>query len=413
MKNKVSEMIGGGRTFYVPISSGKGAKETVVARGGLLGSSIGVITQKSDWQGMVLMPRWKTLEKLITTTRDILKIKWTPDKIGWQKFSSIYYAIRETYHILVEKYGVGLESGEKALMLESIEAAQNLNLAVIGLRKENEKIYQEKLSQLVDQIVERVGETHYNLFIQEGLDYLKNLWTMRDSSGKVSETVKMVQSQTGKRRFTGRLNEILHIQPVIEERRAVLISLRDLIEYRLLKTRHFLDLIKEKFNLERFILEQTQRQRIVTHLNQIGTEIGQIDVQPYVFTCQMIEKELKQAANYIQKQEVNEAIILINRSLESLKLKVIQKEIEELIENMTVLLSKKQVGEPYKLKGEVTDIIRKLGQISEEGFALKTKEKVIRELNLGREYLEGKILSSIDLAKNSLKQASDYMQAMP
>jgi len=409
----ISKMIGGGREVYVPISLGRKGKKTVAARGGLLGSGIGVITEEGYFKGMILMPRWGSLKRFVTTTRDIPKIEWTPDKIVWEKVLSIYYAIRKTFHILVEKYGVDLVAGEKKLILELIEAAQNLNLSVIGLRKENEKIYQDKINQLIEQILGRIGKTHYNLFIKEGLHYLMRLRTMKDKSGKVSETVKMVEPLTAKRRFEGRFQEILRIQPVIEERRWVLVTIRDLIEYRLLTARHFLELIKERFNLERFIAEEVEKQRIRTRLVQLATEIGQIDIQPYLFTCRMIENELKQAAANIKEQRVDQAVVLINRSLESLKLKVIQREIEDLIERMTILLFKKQLGDVYRFKGELIDISRKVGQISESGFVLQTKEKVMRELELSYGYLKVYTLGNIDLARNSLKNASDHLMELP
>lgn len=409
----ISKMIGGGRIENVRISLGRKGKIYVKARTGLYGTGIGVIIEKGDWQGMILVPRWESIRKLVKTTREVPKIKWTPSEIHRQKFPSIYYAIRETYHILVENYGVDLKVGEKALMLSAIEAAQNLNLAVIGLRKGNEEIYRVQLNKLVNQIERKIGHTFYNLFKQEGINYLEKLRTTRDSLGKVSETVKMVGALAAKKRFTGRLEEIMCIQPVIEERRKALLALRDLIEYRLAKTKHFLWTIRERLNLKTFISDKTEKERIVTHLLQLANEISQIDIQPYLFTCQMIGKELREAVRNIQNQEIDEALILLNRSLESLKLKDVQKKIEELIEKITVFLFRKKITEPDKLiLEEVREIIRNLGRISEEEFEIKTKEMTIRELELALSYLKTYSLDGFDLAREDLKNASDYLMAL-
>lgn len=413
MVSTISNMLGGGNIVRLKVSIGRGKKEVVEARVGLFGTAIGVIIRSKGGRlnGMIILPHWKDVASLVSSTEDIKKIKWTPDLLRYDKFASIYDAYRWAIHVVEETYGINLERGEKHLMMEAIRIVTNLNLILLGLRQGNAKAYQERLNRIIDELEASVGENVYNLFKDEALALLGELRSVRDTKGRLNLAAKRALSIAAKSRFVSRANEILKIEPVIAERQRVLWILIQKIEYQLDRTFHYLNMLVSNF--DSVMKNGIMRKRAAEYLSMLAAEMEKIDIQPFLFTAMMITKEIGESIKFITIGDYESARKPLTRSLESLILKQIQKEIEELILQLTYLIidrnKSRRVG---NLIPRLASIYNRLNRISEEGFIILTKKDVQKCLQLAIKLLRSKRMASLELTRNHLKKASDCMMRL-
>lgn len=403
----ISKMIGGGEEQKISIVYKK-KQMSVSARMGLYGTWLGVVLD-GPCTGYIIVPRWQDVSKLVSSSRDIPRIKWTRDKITYPVVPSLYYALRQAFHILYH-YGSSLQEGERYLVLESLKAARELNYAALGLRKGNVEKYERAFRAIVDKIEAQIGTRFYNPYRLEAFQYFQKLRNPRDKLGRPSETVKMVQAKAAERRLQMRIEDIGYIIPVTREWKKALEIIKDMIELRLQEAKAFLTDLLNEDRYKKSTQDVVCRARIVSRLLTLAQEMHRIDIQPYTFTCLMCVKELPKARDLLLDGKVEDARLILDISLRSLQLKDIQRQIEDYLMQVVKLPCGFELdSDPFMIASSVDELCIKLNKISEAGFKIKTKDKVISWLGSACAFLR---VVGYGEAAQCLRNASDTMQVM-
>ncbi|MFA5070692.1 MAG: hypothetical protein WC528_05435 [Patescibacteria group bacterium] len=262
--------------------------------------------------------------------------KWSGETRKFQLLSSIYLFHRQVVDILN-----GYDQpyyGEKSVMRQAIEAAKELNLAVIGLNKGNLAGYEKALTERVDEIFRIVGRVRDETK-ENGLRVIEPIPLVHDSLGRINPGALRARSVAAGNRFGERLVTIEKIEEILMPRLLASKAVFDFAEYLLASSCHFLKAIVDFSEGRQYQVEERVRQRMVARLHSIIVDLEVINFQPFLANAELGTKELQKGADLILANRIEEAIVEISRAYNSLSLKKIQGEVEDLILEVTYVIN--------------------------------------------------------------------------
>ncbi len=350
---------------------------------------------------------------ILLITKDVFKGQFAVQK--WHKsqgrmekrfqlISSIYLVHRQAINIL-NQYNIPFY-GEKVAMRAAIEVARDLNLAIIDLNKGNAHNLQRKLNEKVEEIFRIVGRVR-NSKKQAGLKIIEPIIQGADCQGRVNPGAFRARTVGGINRFQERESDILKIEGFIIKRLASSKALFDYTEYLLASSIHFLNAILE-YALEReFRVDHDVQKRMAGRLKMIVVDLETINFQPFTANCELSASELRNAVELIRIGDIREAIFQISISLNSLRLKEVQGEIEDIILEITALIN----GQFFSIEAiesiakRLFSVEGKLCQVDERDFqvsCVKEALEIIKPVYLILPY-ENQLSEVKDVLKNASK----------
>lgn len=289
--------------------------------------------------------------------------KWSGKTKKFQLLRSIYLVHRQVVDILA-----GYDQpyyGEKSVMKRAIEAAKELNLAVIGLRPGNLAEYKKALAERVDEIFRIVGRVRDETK-QGGLRVIEPVPLAHDSLGRINPGVLRARSMAAGYRFGERLANIEKIEEILVPRLLASKAVFDFAEYSLASACHFLKAILDYSEGYQYQVEEKVRSRMAARLHSIISDLEVINFQPFLANVELGVGELKKGATLITSNRIREAMTEISRAYNSLWLKKIQGEVEDLILEITYVIN---TGVSDK-----TSLIRKLREIAGQMILVDEKD---------------------------------------
>ncbi|MDZ7798590.1 MAG: hypothetical protein U5L76_03135 [Patescibacteria group bacterium] len=356
----------------------------------LLNTDVILIT-KGAYNGQLAVPKWHQVKK--------------KKKKLYQLVPSIYLVHRQAVNILAQ-YNLPFY-GEKSKMREAIKIARDLNLMIIGLKKGNLEEYEKKLASKVDEIFNIVGLVR-NQRKRAGLKVIEPVAEITDSRGQVNPGAFRARTIAGVNRFQERKEEILKIETKIVSRLTTSKALFDFTEYVLASSCHFLDAIYDYALNRDYQVENQVRKRMAGRLSAIISDLETIKFQPFLINCQLSIKELQKAKDLIRFGDILEGIRQITFSYNSLKLKKIQGELEDLIMEITYLINSQSFlnQSSFFIKVRLRAIEEALDLIDEGGFKKKSVLKAMDKFpQIYQVINKGKWLE----VKHTLKQVSEII----
>ncbi|MFH1236510.1 MAG: hypothetical protein V1685_06275 [Parcubacteria group bacterium] len=405
------ERIGNGTVRTAQYSLNDGLHRTRV-RGGLYRGDLCVgITR--EHQGRIFIPFWAN--SLVHAARDqgVIDV-FDPELLIHQVFTSVYHALRYTYHLLEEQYGVTFVHGEKARIIRAKQALQKLNLIAIGLRTGNAAQLAETFRQRAGFIIQEIGPTPHNQLKRQAVDYAVNLGTVVDRLGRVNASAKMAISVAAMNRLKGRMIDIRCIEPKILARRQTIETVIEEMEVYLEGIMNFLSVLMHMGNLEELFRSDVSLRSTVS--GQLGFYIQHVqlfDIAPFDQTSRYIVEELGEARRLIGTGSYRQAIGLIERSWNSLKLRKIRTEIERQILQVTFLLFGKPVSIDRTKTREISETLigihDRLLDVDERGFRQRVVEDTASKVLVAQQLVSAGSVDEVKAGKDALKEAADLL----
>ncbi len=371
------DRIGGGKIRWVQISV-DGKIKKVRSRGGLFHGDIRVVVD-GPHAGKILIPFWENILVHTAMKEGHYDVAYHDQKnLVYQIFGDVYSALRYTYHLLEEKYGISFHLGEKGRITSALRLLEDYNDVVVNLHKDNVNSLGAELPRRVGQILEDIGLNPRNEYKREARDLVVTLGSVFDSSGKVNQSVKMAKDIAARNRLLNRRVGILSIEPHIISRRLVLTSVIDEMELYWLGVYDFLGrLFVEKGKYEprkifSLLSKRDIRSIIVNRLSYYSVQLDKYDIIPFANTSRYVGEELTQAKWLIENGRYKEAAEILSRSWNSLKLRQIRTQLEEALTILTCSLFGKEPVVDKKAFDAIIFTCRKqinaLKKVDESGF---------------------------------------------
>ncbi|MBI3572932.1 MAG: hypothetical protein HY092_01900 [Candidatus Kerfeldbacteria bacterium] len=327
-------VLGGGQRKQSLVTVGQ-HRVQISSRMGLFKTDVGVVLAPDEFAGMIVVPHWEEIQKLLAPGQAWRTFVWKPEHRVYQLVRSVYAAYRQTWHIL-QKYGLDVRTGEKSAMTTAAQAARQLNLVVLGLaRGSSVEQVRQATSRIVQQAAGQLGQPR-RLTKLQAVEQLAALNQGGDRQGRFNPSAAMARTQAAYRLLQERLEqEIMVIDPHIESRQKALINMIQLAELRLGAIGHFLQSL---LSGNTFYQWRVQRQRMViaAQCEYYAQDCATIDFHPYRQTCQEIATDLRRVRDLLRQgrdrtaftKEARHALI---NCREALSLKAVQIDVERLI----------------------------------------------------------------------------------
>lgn len=405
------KMMGGGEVMDVKVSLPGRGKDFVPARLGLFDSDLGVLLAGTRLLGSVLVPRWPVLAKILPPGMPRNKFKeW---KKEWREFmvvGSLDRAYRMMLHILF-RYGLTFEEGERAALNQLMTLSRELNTEILGVTKEDIEYYRGRWDQKIREIRLLLGKPRFSLPKLDILSQLHRISEGVDSFKRVNEPAFLARSMAVQTLVKEREEEIVNIQKFIRARRDVIGELLLWSKCYLERAYDFLDkLFKEEVLLS---ADFVTRKRVAHWLVFLSEDLVTIDFSPFVLNFRLCYNEFNNAKNLLLKKDFNHHSLMgvesqLSRSRESLKIKVIQRDLERVILFCTELLYKKRITENEwaQINQALQEIRENLQKVDEFGFKIKVCKQAIENLNVAITDFEMKDPTRLAIAREYLKDAS-------
>ncbi len=413
MKVDPAKRIGGGRTRQIQIMDG-GKLRTVRARGGLFGGDLFVIMEGRH-RHKIAIPNWDNMiARAALQSGRYQSGYYDPSWLTYRVYASVYEALRYTYYVLDQQYGVTFRHGEKGRLQLAREELLELNEIAAGLRTGNAEVlsldFFKKTRAILEQIEERPRDTDK----RAARTMSASLVSVYDSLGRTNATVKMVRALAAANRLKHRQVSIACIEPVIIARRQTLKSLIEEMELFWEGLYEYLDRLFVQKYWERgqsrcmqLLNDDTRRPQLLQHLILFQQEIGRYDLEPFTKTSYHVYEELRTVITHIRATRYGAARKLLERIWQSLKLRHIRAEIETALIPFTCSLFGEQVDPQacdqmiYVAKWAR----RALGQVDESQFEHPVTRHVRGQLSAAIDLLIQKTHPEAMKAKEHIKQA--------
>lgn len=373
-----SSRIGGGNIRWVQISV-NGEVKKVRSRGGLFHGDIRVVVDGSH-RGKILIPFWENVLVHAALKNGQYDVAYHDYKnLIYQVFGNVYSALRYTYHLLEEKYGISFQMGEKGRLTSALRLLEEYNDMVVNLHKDNATSLGAELPRRVGQILEDIGLSPRNDYKRDARDLVITLGSVFDSSGKVNQSVKMAKNIAAQNRLMKRRVNILAIEPHIISRRLTLMAIIDEMELYWLGVYDFLTrLFKDgrKVNTEKARLLLVDRHTCNIIFNRLSYYSGQLDnydINPFANTGRYVGDELQSAKWMIGNYQYIEASQELSKVWNSLKLRHVRTKLEGALTNLTCSLFGKDPVVDKKVFDSIIFICRRqtdaLKKVDETSFS--------------------------------------------
>lgn len=358
--------IGGGIVTRVTIPFGKERRVVeTVSRMRVFRQGIGVVLEPEEYAGMIVVPRWEELEKLIAAGESRRNFRWRSEHLNYEALGSVYHAFRQTWHILA-KYGLDLATGEKAKMEEARRLARELNFTILGLSSDARiKGTRRVTREAVQAFMATIGEPRA-IPKREAREQILAVAKGADSRGRPNPSALMARAKTAERRIEERLEDVMAIDPHIVARQKTLLNMIQVAELRLDAVDHFLDLLLRRDGL-RPLFERRERRVIAGQLECYAQELERIDFAPYRNACRETARDLREARDRIRTAGTMNGVTMLAirrplaRARRAIAVKRLQKEIERLIFLLTrTLVLEKRKAATHKIEEAVARIETRL-----------------------------------------------------
>jgi hypothetical protein len=373
----MNKPFGGGMQRTVRISSELGKVRTVKARLNIFGSRLAVF-EKGKLAGKIGVPHWAnqlahaTLSQAIDRRRGF---RYSHKILLYQVYPDLYSALRRTMHILYGNYGRSFKTrGEKSDLNAALGMLQRVNGYYLSLRTGNLDQYHSRIQSQVEALIHKFGTRFQDERKKEARNLMVLVGDVYDSLDRINPSAKLTQLVAIRNRLEERVADILHIEPRIMAQRQSLLSIIELCELRFKLLENFLDRLEPHLTSEYFSSHggADLQKRVACRLQSLAGDIACIDIRPFLIPGQHIDAEVEKAAKLIINGKFNTARRLIKRSHESLRLRVLRTDMENLITRLTRLLFAPQrrlpVAEIERIKKGFRIIRARLATIDESGF---------------------------------------------
>ena len=343
--------IGGGIVQCITIPLGEQrTKLSLSARMRVFKQGIGVVLNPEEFAGMIVVPRWEELQKLIAAGASPKNFRWRSEHLNYEALGGVYHAYRQTWHILA-KYGLDLTSGEKAKMETVRQLARELNLTLLGLAP-GARVAEARraTTEAVKTFTATIGEPR-TLPKAAAKEQILAAARGADSRERPNPSALMARARAAERNLEERLEDVMAIDPHIVARQKTLLNMIQLAELRLEGLDHFLELLFRRNGLLP-LLDPRKRKVVATQLEYFAQELDRIDFHPYRNACQNTARDLRETRDFIRvaARMDSAAMLTIRHSLararSSVAIKGLQKEIERLIFILTraLILNEKRIA---------------------------------------------------------------------
>lgn len=342
-----SNRIGNGVVRWVQISE-NGKIKKVRSRGGLFRGDIRVVVD-GPHRGKILIPFWENMLVHATLKNGQYDVAYHDQKnLIYQMFGDIYSALRYTYHLLEEKYGISFQLGEQGRITQALKLLVDYNDMAVNLRKDSAVSLSSVMVRRAGDILNEIGFDPRNDYKREARDLVVTLGSIFDSSGKVNQSVKMAKDIAAQNRLMKRRINILAIEPHIISRRLTLMSVIDEMELYWLGVYDFLSRIftnkrlRDPNALISLFTNPETRKIITNRLAYYSGQLDKYDIIPFANTSRYVGEELESAKLMIGNYQFNEATQELARVWNSLKLRKVRTRLEEALTNLTCSLFGKE-----------------------------------------------------------------------
>lgn len=409
----VTDNIGGGIKMTVKVGP-KGKEMRYGARVGILGTDLIVFTER-DKLGHIGMRRWPQLIKVLPIgirRKDFSK--WYPKWLIVVDAGTLYNALRMMWNILLQE-GITFKEGEKGVLSEALTLARELDTGILGVSKDNVDVYKRTWLEKVKQIKKLLGKPLFNLPKLETLAQLDEVLVGIDTLGRVNQSALLARSIAIQSRIEERSKEeIVAIQSVIVPRQSALNQLIFWSECYLDRAFNFLDTL---FNDK--VLENTDalaRQRIARWLLFLAQDLIKVDLAPFVINFRLCYNEFENAQKLLLKKDFSSdtarrVIELLLRSRQSLMIKYIQRDLEDVILFCTKLLYQKEItiDQWEEIHKKLQLVYERLFAISEAGFRIQVKQRALSCLSVAISLIESKDAKLFSQAREWMKNTSSIL----
>lgn len=414
MKVDPEKRIGGGCARQIQIMDGRRLKR-VRARGGLFGGDIFVIMEGKH-QHQIAIPSWDNMiARAALESGRYRPGYYDPGWLVYRVYTSAYEALRYTYYVLDQHYGVTFRHGEKGRLQMARNELMELNEIAAGLRTGNadelSSVFFEKARAILGQIEEQPRDTEK----QAARSLTTSLATVYDSIGRTNATVKMVRALAAANRLRRRQVNIACIEPVIIARRQTLKSLVEEMELFWEGLYEYLNKLFAQKYWERgrsrcmqLLNNDTARPQLLQHLILFHQEIGRYDLEPFTKTSYHVYEELRAAIAQIRVAHYGAGRKLLERVWQSLKLRHIRADIEAALIPFTCSL----IGEQFDHQAcdDMMYVAKRartaLGQVDESQFRHPVTPHARGQLSAAIDLLIQKKVDAGRQAKEHIKKAA-------
>ena len=337
-------------------------------RGLYLLNTLMIQIMKGEYRGQFAVPKWLGRTK------------------KFQLLRSIYLVHRQVVDIL-NGYNQPYY-GEKSVMKRAIEAAKELNLAVIGLRPGNLAEYEQALAERVDEIFRIVGRVRDETKAS-GLRVIEPVPLARDALGRINPGALRARSVAAGNRFGERLVNIQKIEEVLVPRLLASKAVFDFAEYSLASACHLLKAILDYSEEHHYEVGEKVRERMAARLHSISSDLEVINFQPFLANTELGAGELKKGAELIASNRISEAMTEISRAYNSLWLKKIQGEVEDLILEITYVINT-GLSDKASLIRKLREIAGQMILVDEQDFQKKCLGKALESARAAYQSLRRK-----------------------
>lgn len=392
-------------------STKKSATCRVRARLGIFGSDMGVVSDADcdgQCEGGLVIPKWD--RTLIEAIRKEKKAVWfTPELLRFQLLDDLFAAHRQQLEILLS-YGQTLASGETQKLQQALAASREINLLCLGIKKvQHRQKVEADLQRLVQEALEAIGVRVRDPRKSEALDYLSQLGTILDSTGRPNPSAKAAMSLAAMKRLGLRQEVVWTVQPVIVYRKTVLENYLQFLSMSFETMDHFLTTILTNADA----LQQSDlKLRTVNRLKQFARELGCIDVRPFLFSARFLIDEFNTAVRVLGERKTDGALAVLKRSRESLKLRRIRLDLEGIITEIAKIAFAKPAAiagnDQERFLEAVKSIDQRLTGVDETGFRQPVTKRSHSHLAAATQLLRMSPFGLTELrqVKESLKTAA-------
>ncbi|MBI4414687.1 MAG: hypothetical protein HY566_00425 [Candidatus Kerfeldbacteria bacterium] len=296
----MSVKIGGGRVERIAVVTGE-TPAFVDARMMLFNARLGVVQHPEERAGSIVVPRWMQRRQRPNGTihKDEKAFRNHRERV-YTLVPSVYDAFRQCWHILYQ-YGIDLTMGEKAELDEAARALRAFNLKVIECEQKG------KLSELRAATAELVSRTSALLgkpvssTKESAVLHLLALGKGIDSRGRWNPSVLMARATKAHSLVRERLEqEVLSIDPHIQARQHVLVTMIQVAELRLGALDHFVHALLRRGTAQTVAGTSTLRATLAQQCAWFSQDLSAIDYHPYRIPCADLVRWLDELARLLR-----------------------------------------------------------------------------------------------------------------
>lgn len=323
-------------------------------------------------------------------------------KRDYQIYGDIYSAIRGLVQI-IKNYRDN-EIGEAQKLNSAVRTAHEVVVMLMSFIEMDDD-ERAKLSRIIESLAHEMRYKRDEKKVR-ARDYFGSSVKLRDKRNRLNPPATSAKITAAGSRLELRLGDIRYITPRLNMRLVALIDEKNRCISIFNALGDFLDLLLAKHYV--FVKKrttETQVEHIEKKLRYFQRRLKSVNVVPFLNNARLISQELGFAINLLKQGKVDEAAKELRKSRESIRFKIMQNELEEVI----LLLSlQMRFAKPDKAEfyDRAHDIYLKVAELDETDFQVQPLAEIKDKLNKARSALRRNRYKE---AKRLLKEASSLM----